>query len=513
MATIRRAGPFLRGQVYPFNVLLFKYTIMKYYYLILCAILMISLGGCKKFLDETPTAEVSSSSYYKTSADAVAAVTDAYRLMKDQAYSGYSPSSFGDIMADDANKGGGGASDQALIQDLKLFTAKVDNGYVYNAWRDNFRGIYLANLVLQQVPAIPMDPKLQTQVLGEAYFLRGYYYLQLVRLFGRVPIVTAPQANGDYNVKQSSEDQVWAQIESDANIAIKDLPNQSGQAVTDRGRATSGAAQSLLLEAYMWEKKFTQAQVLGDAIISSGQYTLAPDVTQIWTLAGEFGPESIFEVNCADIPGYNVGNILNLFDAPRNTWGYGFVVPSMSLVNEFEKGDPRLNATAIYNNELLPDGTTANTSTSETGYWNRKYWLPLTQIPTNVGGGTGDGPTNDRVYGLAIDMLWTAEAAFQNGDVAHATTLVNQIRDRARKSGGNTDMTILPDYSSVTLAQIYHEMRVEAALGEHRRFYELVRTGRGNTLPNFKVGVNEHVPIPLTEIQLSNGVLTQNPGY
>jgi hypothetical protein len=486
---------------------------MKYYILTLGAVLMISLGGCKKFLDETPTAHLSTSSYYKTSADAVAAVTDAYRLMKDQAYGGYSPSSFGDIMADDANKGGGGASDQQLITDLKLFTAKADNGYVYNAWRDNFRGIYLANLVLQQVPLISMDTKLQKQVLGEAYFLRGYYYLQLVRLFGRVPLITAPQTNGDYNVKQSSEDQIWAQIEADANAAIKDLPSKSDQAVADRGRATIGAAQGLLLEAYMWEKKWAQAQVLGDAIITSGQYSLAPDVTQIWTLAGEFGPESIMEVNCEDIPGKGVGNLLDLFDAPRNTWGYGFVVPSLSLVNEFEKGDPRLNATVIYNNEVLPDGTTANTSTSETGYWNRKYWLPTNEIPTNVGGGTGDGPTNDRVYGLAMVMLWTAEAAFHNGDVAHATALVNQIRDRARKSGGNTDMTILPDYDAVTLDNIYHEMRVETALGEHRRFYELVRTGRGNILPNFKVGVNEHVPIPLTEIQLSNGVLTQNPGY
>jgi hypothetical protein len=486
---------------------------MKYLKNIIGAVLLIGLAGCNKFLDETPTAHLSTSSFYKTSADAVAAVTDAYRLMKDQAYGGYSPSSFGDIMADDANKGGGGASDQSLIQDLKLFTAKADNGYVYNAWRDNFRGIYLANIVLQKVPGITMDSKLQTQVLGEAYFLRGYYYLQLDRLFGRVPIIKAPIDNGDYNVPQSSEADVLALIESDANAAINDLPNQSDQATTDRGRATKGAAQALLLETYMWEKKWAQAQQLGDAIISSGQYTLAPDVTQIWTLAGEFGPESIFEVNNEDIPGKGVGNLLNLFDAPRNTWGYGFVVPSASLVSEFEKGDPRYLSTAIYDNEKLPDGTVANTTTSETGYWNRKYWLPVNEIPTNNGGGTGDGPTNDRVYGLAQVMLWTAEAAFQNGAVSHATDLVNQIRARARKSGGNTDMTILPAYSTVTLANIYHEMRVETALGEHRRFYELVRTGRANILPNFKVGINEHVPIPLSEIQLSGGVLTQNPGY
>jgi hypothetical protein len=183
-------------------------------------------------------------------------------------------------------------------------------------------------------------------------------------------------------------------------------------------------------------------------------------------------------------------------------------------VNEFETGDPRLNATVIFNNEVMSDGTIANTTLSETGYLNKKYWLPVSEIPTNNGGGTGDGPTNDRVYGLAQVMLWTAEAAFQNNNAAHATDLVNQVRTRARNSGGNTDMTILPAYTAVTLDNIYHEMRVESALGEHRRWYELVRTGRAaSLLPNFKTGVNEHIPIPLTEIQLSGNVLTQNPGY
>lgn len=487
---------------------------MKYQYMILGVLLITTFGGCKKFLDETPTAHQSTSSFYKTSDDAVRAVTDVYRLMKDQAYGGYSPTSFGDIMSDDANKGGGGASDQGLIQQLKIFTAKADNGYVYNAWRDNYKGIYLANLVLQKVPSIPMTDKLKTQVLGEAQFLRGYFYLQLVRLFGRVPLVTTPLENGDFNVKQSAPEQILAQIEADANAAITALPNKTDQATTDRGRATKGAAQALLLETYMWEKKWSQALQLGDQIITSGQYTLVPDATQIWTLAGEFGPESIFEVNNEDIPGKGVGNLLNLFNAPRNTWGYGFTVPSQSLVDEFEKGDPRLFATVIFNNEKMPDGTVANATTSETGYWNRKYWLAVSEIPTNNGGGTGDGPTNDRVYGLAQVMLWTAEAAFQSGNPSHATELVNQIRARARKSGGNTDTTILPAYDTATLANIYHEMRVETALGEHRRFYELVRTGRAATLlPGFKVGINEHVPIPLTEIQLSGGTLTQNPGY
>lgn len=487
---------------------------MKYHKILVAAAFMTGLSGCNKFLDETPTAHLSTVAYYQTGDDAVRAVTGAYRYMRDQAYGGYSPSSFGDIMADDANKGGGGASDQSLIQDLKTFVAKADNGYVYNAWRDNFKGVYLANVVLQKVPAINMDATLKAQVLGEAQWLRAYFYFQLVRLFGKVPLIKEPLDNGDYNVKQASEADVLAFIEQDITAAIPNLPLKSTQKKEELGRATKGAAQALLLEVYMWEKKWQLAQQTGDAIISSGQYSLVPDVTKIWTVDGEFGSESIFEVNNENIPGKGTGNLLNLFDAPRNTWGYGFVVPSESLVKEFEPGDPRFKATVITDKEVLSDGTIANTSVSETGYWNMKYWLPVSQIPTNNGGGNGDGPTNDRVSQLAQVMLWTAEASFQNGQIAHATDLVNQVRARARKSGGNTDITILPAYTTVTLANIYHEMRVETALGEHRRWFELIRTGRAATLlPNFKVGKNEHMPIPLTEVQLSGGVLIQNPGY
>jgi len=179
--------------------------------------------GCKGFLDEMPTGQQSIENYYKTSEDAVRGVTAAYRQLKDQAYGGYSPSSFGDIMSDDANKGGGGASDQALIQQLKLFTAGPENGYIFNAWRDNFRGVFLANTVLQKVPTIVMDENLKKQVLGEAYFLRAYYNFHLVRLFERIPLLTEPLEKDKYNVPQAEAVEVLTSIENDAKLASRTL--------------------------------------------------------------------------------------------------------------------------------------------------------------------------------------------------------------------------------------------------------------------------------------------------
>ncbi|HEY8957401.1 RagB/SusD family nutrient uptake outer membrane protein, partial [Chitinophaga sp.] len=184
------------------------------------------------------------------------------------------------------------------------------------------------------------------------------------------------------------------------------------------------------------------------------------------------------------------------------------------LVKTYERGDPRLKATVIANNDILPDGSVANTTSSQTGYYNKRYWLPANEIPFNAGGSVADGPTNERIFRLAVVMLWTAEAAVHNGNAGRALELVNAVRQRARKSGGNTDLTVLPDLTTVTLDDIYHEMRVESALGEHLRFNELVRTGKAAaTLTGYIEGTNNHLPIPLREIQLSNGLLKQNTGY
>ena len=478
-------------------------------------IIAVSFTACNDFLNEDPTAHLSTTTYYQTASDAQAAINAVYAAARPQNFFALETRIVvGDVMSDDAEKGGGGASDVAEIQQLKLFTAKADNGYVQNAWQYNYHGIYLANVVLNKVPAIDMDESDKLTILAEAHFFRAYYYLQLVQLFGNVPIITTPLETGDYNQPQATPDQVWAQIESDADSATLYLPQQSDLTADTYGKATKGAAQSLLLDAYMWQKKWPQAQQLGDEIINSGQYSLTPDYATIFTTQGEFNSGSIFEINLADIPGKGVGTNVNLWQAARNTWGYGFVCPTQNLVDAFETGDPRLPATVISNNEELPDGSVANTTSSQTGYYNRKYWLPESEIPYNNGGGAGDGPTNERVFRLAIVMLWTAEASIYNGDVAHATELVNKVRDRARQSGGNTDMTILPPLNSVTLNNVYHEMRVETALGDHLRFYELVRTGQAaSTLPGYKEGVSNHLPIPLREIQLSNGMLQQNPGY
>jgi hypothetical protein len=479
---------------------------------IILTLIIITVGGCN-FLNESPTGHLSTSNFYKSASDAQLAINAVYRQAKRVAYFQY-PKGLGAMMSNNADKGGGGAGDQAELLRLKQFTAAPSNTKVENTWSFNYKGVYLANLVLAKVPDIKMNSQQKAGILAQARFWRGYYYLQLVRWFGNIPLVKKPLKNGDYNQPQVKPGKIWNFIVQQEDSAMKNLPVRSALPVDSSGKVTRGAAMALKLNALMWQKKWSQAEKLGNKIISSGQYSLAPDYDHIWTLKGKHGPGSIFEINMAIKPGKNLGNVIAMFASPRQTAnGDGFIVPTQNLVNTFEKGDPRLKATVIKNNEVI-DGDTVSTDLSPTGYYSRKFWLPPNEMPAQNGGSWRDDPVNLRIYRLSQIMLWDAEASVHNGDIANATKLVNKVRARARKSGGNTDMSILPPYSAVTLQEVYHEERVESAVGALRAFYRLVRTGQAATvLTGYKKGINNHFPIPQTEIDLSNGKLQQNPGY
>ncbi|TWV95084.1 hypothetical protein FEF09_25135 [Chitinophaga pinensis] len=134
-------------------------------------IITATLSACSKFLEEDPTAHLSTTTYYKTAADAEAAINAVYAAARPQNFFALETRiAVGDIMSDDAEKGGGGASDVAEMQQLKLFVAKPDNGYVEGAWQANFHGIYLANLVLDRVPPIAMNETDKQKILGQARF-------------------------------------------------------------------------------------------------------------------------------------------------------------------------------------------------------------------------------------------------------------------------------------------------------------------------------------------------------
>ncbi|MDX1906249.1 MAG: RagB/SusD family nutrient uptake outer membrane protein [Bacteroidia bacterium] len=495
-------------------------------YIALTGLLALPLTGCDGFLEKEPLTSVTTANFYQTEEDALRALTAAYATLQfdgQLAPAGHFRWFWGDIVSDDADKGGSGPNDVAALARLEAFEGRPANELLTSEWRADYDGIYYANVVLEYVPAIDMDPFLRARILGEAQFIRAYMYYQLVTVFGGVPLVTRTLSPSEDQIPRATEAEIWAQIETDLLTAIPELPLKTEYAATDLGRITKGAAQGLLLKAYVWQQKWSDAVAVAAELTSSGQYSLASSYRDIFTLAGENGPESVFEIQYmnrsnGDWGRFEEGTLTNVFQRARGDFGgYGFNLPTQDLVDEFEPGDPRLGFTVFKEGDAM--GDRGIFTPDKTGYphpyYARKYFISRAEeAPT--GDANVNGPSNDRVIRYADVLLLYAEAAYHTGNEGLARSLVNQVRARAR----GTSTTALPNITAsgpALLDAIYHERRVELAMEGHR-FFDLVRTGRAGSVMralgfNFVDGVHEKFPIPEQEIQLSNGTITQNPGY
>jgi hypothetical protein len=361
-------------------------------------------------------------------------------------------------------------------------------------------------------------------------FLRGYYYFLLVRFFGGVPIVlyvpSGPRAaNSDTTlVTRASVANVYNNvIIPDLQYAVSVLPLKAN---TVSGRATKGAAETLLAKVYMYLKNWPEVASLTQDVISSGQYSLVPDYSSIWKQAGDNDAESIFEVETAEFAGTDGGiplysesqgprNAGGNWDNPTFTYdptgdlGWGFCTPTTSLIGAYESGDLRKPATIIFVNQdstttlwdgfVIPPGPGVQNL-----YYNYKAYH--SEKLENFYGDRDRQEKNVHLLRYAEVLLMSAEAATQVG--GDAVTPLNMVRARAG----------LAPKTTVTQADVWQERRVELAM-EHDRFFDLVRQGRAAQVmqasgkTNFIAGKNELLPIPATQIALSGGKLTQNPGY
>ncbi|MDQ3845591.1 MAG: RagB/SusD family nutrient uptake outer membrane protein [Bacteroidota bacterium] len=529
---------------------------MKHFSYILFALACWSIIGCKKTLEKTPLAQIEEANAYVSADDARRAVTAAYAPTAGNNWCctyiqpGYMHWVLGNVASDDTEKGGESGSDQLYAQQVSLFNIPSDNDATRFAWQVEYVGIRRTNLVLDKVSKIEMDAALRNRYLAEAKFLRAWYYFNLVRTFGDVPLILSSEIT-TFDMVRTPKQEVYNQIIKDLTEAESVLPERSGYAAADHGRATKGAAQAYLGKVYLYLKNYLKAEewflkVLPPPVGTSTQYELDPDYlgmffrgdqntnlrngTRPLTSAGELSKEHIFQVkfvNDAGASPANNNNIGTTFGSrARNGWGFN--LPTQDFVNEFEPGDPRLGHTVYKNGDIMPEGETANVGNSTTGYLTKKYYVPR---PEFINGSIQAG--RDDIYmRVGKAMLWYAEAANENGNTAAALKALNEVRRRARETGpnrANVQLTVLPPVTETNkdaLRQlIWHEQRVEFGQ-EYERFFELVRQGRAGTVlrayaakyntskgQGFREGVNEVFPVPQLEINLSKGKITQNPGY
>lgn len=494
---------------------------MKYRYSIY--VFLILFFACSKdFLDRQPLVGVTEENFYQTEGDAIAAVNAAYAALQfELSPAGHFRWFWGDIVSDDANKGGSGDNDVFDLLLLETFQGRTNSDLLESEWAANYDGIYRANVVLEKVPDIDMDPILRSRILGEARFIRAWFHFLQVTVFGNVPIVDKVLAPSEFNQPQAEPEETWAFIERDLIQAIEVLPLKSEYPLSELGRITKGAAQALLAKAYLFQNKFSEAEQTAAEVINSGEYMLVPDYASIFTQEGENNAESIFEIQYMNASGgnwgrnnANEGTFTNVFQRARGQFGgFGFNIPTQDLVDEFFKEgfeDPRLSSTVFREGEPMGDRgifTKEATGGFPHDYYPKKYFNNLSE-EAPFGDPAPNGGSNDRVIRYSDLLLMHAEAAYHTGNISAAQGSLNQVRAR---------VSLSPIISSgpELLEAIYRERRIELGLEGHR-FFDLVRTGRAQDVLGplgYQEGVHNIFPIPLTQIQLSNGVLRQNPGY
>lgn len=497
-------------------------------YIIIALVAMLPSACQKDFLDRKPIVGATEENFYRSEADAIAAVNAAYApLQFEMSPAGHFRWFWGDVMSDDAIKGGSGDNDANEILQLETFQGPVNTDNLESEWGANFEGIYRANVVLERVPGITMNEALKARILGEARFIRAWFFYNLVTVFGGVPLADHVLAPSEYNLPRVDASAIWALIESDLSAAASSLPLRSGYAQEDLGRITKGAAQALLAKSYLWQKRYAEAELLANEIIQSNEYQLVADYGAIFGSAGENNSESVFEIQYMNASGgnwgknnANEGSFTPVFQRARGQFdGFGFNIPTEDFVQEFFKEgfeDPRLKSTVFRVGDAMGDRgifTKDATGGYSYDYYPKKYFT-FKSDDAPFGDPNPNGGSNDRVIRFSEVLLIHAEAAAQNSNEAGARTSLNRVRARARGNAAG----ILPDITAggqALLDAIYRERRIELGLEGHR-FFDLVRTGRAQAVLGplgYQEGVHNLFPVPQSQVQATNGAIRQNPGY
>ena len=476
------------------------------------ALIMISQGCKKSFLDVNPAGNVAATQFWKTQADATSAVNAMYANLHEWTNIAFAPIAVESMGSDDVNKGST-AADAAFMNDFHNFTANSGEGQISDFWGGEYKTINFANQILDNVPAIDMDASLKSRYLAEAKFIRAWAYFRLVRAFGDVPLrLHVPKAATEYNIPRTPKAQVWAAIEADLTDAANVLPQSYSAA--DVGHVTKGAALTLHAKAAMYQKKWNDVLTYTQQVMGLG-YTLFPNYEQMFRTNNKNNSESIFEIQCLLIPS-NPDASNSQYSQVQGVdgstgGGWGFNVPSASLVASYEAGDPRKDATIIFRGETTPEGDVIPT-TGNSSMYNQKSYVPFSQYVS----GFNEGCQQNKIALRYADvLLMNAEANNELGNTAAAQAPLEQVRARAR-AGNNAILPKVTTTDQATMrAAIYQERHIELAM-EFDRYFDVIRQGRGVEVfgaRGFKAGKNEVWPLPQNEIDLSAGTLTQNPGY
>jgi hypothetical protein len=480
--------------------------------ILLFSVIALIVASCKKYLSVDPPYAQDAENYFQTPDDFDRALTGAYDMLQGSFMSLW----IGEIASDNSIAGGESVNDSQGLHQIDNMTHGGVNNELRNIMRWNYTGITRVNYIMENKDNIDFPEK--QHILAEARFLRAYYYFELVKFFGDIPLIIDERLGIEeaQQLPRAPKADVYAQIEEDLTFAISILNPVAAQ----KGRATKGAAQALLGKAYLYQNKYTEAATILDEIRNSGLYSLIPNYGDLFSVSNENNSETVFDVQYTGLEGGGYGCLICLegnaapgfqgirqYNGPVYGDGNSYNLPTQELYNAFSPIDPRRGHTILDIEAFIaaqPDPsaiTYAIGAGGHTGYYNNKYIKRQGEIglPDN----DLTSPVNYRVIRYADILLMAAEAHFHLGNNSVAQQLVNQVRVRAG----------VPGIPVQSLNDIYKERRFELS-GEGHRFFDLVRTGQAaQYIDGFVVGKHELFPIPQVEIDLAGGNWPQNSGY
>ena len=484
----------------------------KYFTIFASWMILISIVSCKKsFLTEEPRTVTIDGLINNPTNGAQRLIGSVYSKLYSWEVHSFSWNGISSITSDDADKGGINGDTGVDKDKLDSWTFDANGLSFDEVWTGNFEGIGRAAYALKFFPTMNIPPAERDRYIGEAKLLRAYFYWNLIRIFGGVPKIDRVLESQEDLIAASTRataEEIYAFMETDLEDAILKLPVSIS--VSDRGRVSKGAAQALLAKVSLYQKKWSKAKSLCDALIASNQYSLLNNYALLWREAGEFSSESIWEVNAVGstpnlgIEGYFVTQ------APQGAGGlgWGFNSPSSNLYNAYEPGDLRRDATIMQRGQILWDGYPVSLS-APNQYYNYKSYVSKTQETFN--GEDWQSNKNLRIFRYGEILLIKAEVENELNDTTASKVALNKLRVRAGLQPVNAiSQTIMRN-------TIYKERRVEMAM-EHDRTFDLRRTGRAASVLQalgiaYQSPKHDLFPIPQNQRNKSQNRISQNFGY
>ncbi|HLP73042.1 MAG TPA: RagB/SusD family nutrient uptake outer membrane protein [Bacteroidales bacterium] len=477
-------------------------------------IIIVFLASCEKLINLTPVSELNSTNYYQTATDFNNALIAAYDALQEK--------NSIDFVMNEIRSDNGTEMKYQYEKDLDNFTVSATNELISKFWKIAYKGIFRTNVILEKIEQADIDATQKKLIAGQAKFIRAYIYFDLVRYFGDVPLVTKElKLSESYSVKRSPVSDVYALIEADLKDAASALP--SLYTGNDIGRITKGASNAMLAKVYLTQKRYAESKSLLESVMGDTQagYQLLPSFSNVFSASNQNNKEIIFAIQYSN--GTGDGNTF------MNDFGPGTIGsdvcpgvgsehnhPTVDLIRAYIAGDTRK---AVTLKEYIVNPATHDTVN---GPYNRKFLANQLMNDSGL-----DWP----VIRYADVILMYAEVLNELNDLPGAIVQINKIRERAFGNQLNNYSSASIPTKEVFRDKVLNERRLELAFENHR-WFDLIRTGKANDflqtenrLADWKTGTiylslavkmesyEALYPIPLDEIEISGGTLTQNEGY